>query len=1200
MNRNSIICQCNADPTLFFYFSANKYHRKLGLYLIDDFTYGDIIKNKENTHKSKLSFTPATIETLDSIFSEETPIEYSSKFFPRFSWSKHSIFGAFTTGISREIKILSLNKGQLQISEKIDIPNYFCSCIDLNSNESFHLLASSNIKYCNLQNFTEGIISIIDINTKQNIVNFHKGSSFDRFNNILGYPNNLKWINFNSLVSGWKLSDYSSQLHFYDIRTKDTISVVNIMTNSNEFLSVNQPGGNYLLASNINNIISIFDIRFMKNEPRQNTIQTISCIYFNDNSINDIQWFPNGKLNVSICTKEGIFIAELNSEANSYLSFETAKANKSSENNDINWDEGLIKYFKPLNLKEDFSDTLCWVNYSGRSNIRNSLLFTTIESAYLISNLEIKMNSFPAFRASKLQSYSVDTKNKSQKNKVLNTPRLFGYSWIPYRIIKYYKNNNKRIEECNCIELLRRLENINSTEARNLVINQNDQNKLINNGVLPQAMHNLVIIIKIIKSASHAFNYLSTLPNQIIHWKDILKQFGRQECLLSGENLSILDKLILPSIRDLVYFLKLEAGNSDTSTQLKFINVKHEDLEGKPSSKGLNVRENFHHIEIFSSTFREKLINLFGVSSFNIETSVFINNNDPIQLESFLIAFFWNCVTLQYQNFISHGDQLSNILDNFIDNENKLLKTSFLKNIKLFFNSAGIFISNLYFSEELNKISLSRKDIQFYYYSIISTSEHLLDEDYYLPIWNSNIHLESTLQLSIRFIVTFSKFISIHEQSQQFSSYLLNELLIPSMGINSYIYIPANLLLLIGIYYLNMEEISNLIEAAIRKMTQNGFLDGISILGFNTFADEAYLLRSLPDHHNSEHNGTFLENINFTGNVDSIFLEPDNNINKNISYNLSSQACIKLIFQKYLSISFGDIQTVALIGSCIPNLTGGLKKNMELLKMCIDEYRNLLKNNSLIYYLINNSNMTNISRTGSKSAKFTYNVSSMLYELNILRSSYYKMIHIDQDKLRPPLPTGNTLFCYYCEQPLYQTCFEQSCLFEKSNSNSDSNLIISQSFNAELSEVQLEKKETIFKSIYNRDSQIGYSLRRTSNNTSSINNLIQPEVSQNLDLSSMALNCPNKYCKKPLPRCVVCLTEMSINMTSNSINDDAVQKDCTQQCNYNKLSKWYTWCLHCHHGGCFKHISEWFECFDECPVPECNCWCNSVDHWQKL
>ncbi|OII74265.1 COOH terminal-specific cysteine rich domain-containing protein [Cryptosporidium ubiquitum] len=1199
MNRNSIICQCNVDPTVFFYFSGKKSHRKLGLYLVDNFAHGNIIQTNENTNKSKLFFTPATSEASDSIFLEESSVEDLFQFFPTFSWSRNSIVGAFTTGISQKIRILSLTRGQIEISEKIDIPNYFCSCLDFNNNENLHLLASSNIKYCNFQHFSQGFISIIDINTKQKIVKFHNKLNFDRSNNVFGYPSNVKWINSNFLVSGWKFCDFSSQLHFHDIRIKDSIFVTNVVKSCNEFLSVSQPGGNYLLASNLNNNISLFDIRLMKNEIRQNNIRTINSIYFNDHEINDLQWFPNEKHDISIFTSDGIFITRLSHRTHSHISFEANKSDRYSENIDIEWNDRLLENFKPLNLRENFSDTFCWVDSLSRSNIRHSLVYTDSESAYLISNLDVKINSFVSFHSTQL-SHSMNEKNKSKQSnyEVLNFSKLFGYSWVPYRLMKYYKDDNTKIEEYNCIELLRRLENLNSAEARNLVLNQNDQNTLTNIGIFPKAGDNVNNIIKMMKSASHAFNYLSTLPDHIVHWKDLLRQLNKQKSSFINEKIPIFKKLILPAIRDLIYTFKYLTENIDISSQLKFINVKHEDSEAK-SCKDSNKKENLNHIEVFSSSLREKLINLFGVSSFMIETPFFIDNNDPRQLESFFTAFFWNCITLQYHNFISHGDKLSNILDNFIENENKLLKTSFLKNIKLFFNSAGIFISNLYYSEGLSKISLSKEDIQFYYYSIISTSEHLLDEDYYLPIWNSNIHLESTLQLSIRFIVTFSKFISTNEQSQQFSSYLLEELLVPSMEINTYIYIPVNLLLLIGIYYLKLEEISHLIEIMIRKVAKNGFLDGITILGFNTFTDETYLMINLPENQNSEHMDVIFGNSNFDGNTDSTCLESDSNKNKNISYNSSSDVFLKQIFHNYLSFSFGDIQTVALIGSCIPNLTYGFNTNMELLEVCINEYKNLLKNNSLIYYLINNSNAMNLSINGSKPTKFNKNVSSILYELNILRSSYYKIIQIDQDELKSPIPTGNVLFCYYCEQPLHQSYFEHNYLLDKMILRPDCNSVISQSYKADFNEIQTEKKELNIKNIYNRDSQVGYPLRRASKNITSMNNLIQSEISTSSDLSSMILNCPNKYCNKPLPRCVICLAEMSINVINISVNDEATRKDYNQPYNYN-ISKWYTWCLHCHHGGCFKHISEWFECFDECPVPECNCWCNSVDHWYKL
>ncbi|KAF8820529.1 hypothetical protein IE077_003089 [Cardiosporidium cionae] len=43
------------------------------------------------------------------------------------------------------------------------------------------------------------------------------------------------------------------------------------------------------------------------------------------------------------------------------------------------------------------------------------------------------------------------------------------------------------------------------------------------------------------------------------------------------------------------------------------------------------------------------------------------------------------------------------------------------------------------------------------------------------------------------------------------------------------------------------------------------------------------------------------------------------------------------------------------------------------------------------------------------------------------------------------------------------------------------------------------------------------------------------------------------------------------------------------------LNKWYTFCLKCHHGGCYSHLEEWFQQFDECPVPDCTCFCSATD-----
>lgn len=90
-------------------------------------------------------------------------------------------------------------------------------------------------------------------------------------------------------------------------------------------------------------------------------------------------------------------------------------------------------------------------------------------------------------------------------------------------------------------------------------------------------------------------------------------------------------------------------------------------------------------------------------------------------------------------------------------------------------------------------------------------------------------------------------------------------------------------------------------------------------------------------------------------------------------------------------------------------------------------------------------------------------------------------------------------------------------------------------------------------------------------------------------------SCPT--CRKALPRCALCLTQLGtpagsywrpgLNFTKNE----------------NKLSKfgsWFTWCQTCRHGGHASHIIEWFNEHQNCPVAGCDCRCMSLDANAKL
>lgn len=88
--------------------------------------------------------------------------------------------------------------------------------------------------------------------------------------------------------------------------------------------------------------------------------------------------------------------------------------------------------------------------------------------------------------------------------------------------------------------------------------------------------------------------------------------------------------------------------------------------------------------------------------------------------------------------------------------------------------------------------------------------------------------------------------------------------------------------------------------------------------------------------------------------------------------------------------------------------------------------------------------------------------------------------------------------------------------------------------------------------------------------------------------------CP--ACKKPLPRCALCLEPFDCATTytapRTSAEDDLEVSDNSAA---NPFSKWMTWCQSCRHGGHVEHLAEWFSSHNECPVVDCTCRCISLD-----
>lgn len=82
-------------------------------------------------------------------------------------------------------------------------------------------------------------------------------------------------------------------------------------------------------------------------------------------------------------------------------------------------------------------------------------------------------------------------------------------------------------------------------------------------------------------------------------------------------------------------------------------------------------------------------------------------------------------------------------------------------------------------------------------------------------------------------------------------------------------------------------------------------------------------------------------------------------------------------------------------------------------------------------------------------------------------------------------------------------------------------------------------------------------------------------------------SCPN--CRKPLPRCSLCLLYMGCPI--NSINNTA-----TGSWKAKPFSKWFSWCQTCRHGGHTEHLIQWFSSHVECPVTSCTCKCFVMDN----
>jgi len=69
-------------------------------------------------------------------------------------------------------------------------------------------------------------------------------------------------------------------------------------------------------------------------------------------------------------------------------------------------------------------------------------------------------------------------------------------------------------------------------------------------------------------------------------------------------------------------------------------------------------------------------------------------------------------------------------------------------------------------------------------------------------------------------------------------------------------------------------------------------------------------------------------------------------------------------------------------------------------------------------------------------------------------------------------------------------------------------------------------------------------------------------------------SCPS--CRKPLPRCSLCLMHMGtmVNMSIGETSNTTPEVPGRQT---KPFSKWFSWCQTCRHGGHTEHIMQWFK-----------------------
>src|SRR5947209_10450081 len=105
---------------------------------------------------------------------------------------------------------------------------------------------------------------------------------------------------------------------------------------------------------------------------------------------------------------------------------------------------------------------------------------------------------------------------------------------------------------------------------------------------------------------------------------------------------------------------------------------------------------------------------------------------------------------------------------------------------------------------------------------------------------------------------------------------------------------------------------------------------------------------------------------------------------------------------------------------------------------------------------------------------------------------------------------------------------------------------------------------------------------------------VTPSQTNMTSFSHKATLCPN--CKKPLPRCAVCL--LYLGTSNQQLNGDKACEEGRREAAYDR---WFNFCLSCSHGTHAGHARDWFSKHTQCPVPDCTCESRPAQHlWGTL